>query len=318
MYYIPNTLDAFWSIDYIMREVNYGWLFRYVHANGASFFFFAVYAHILRTVFAGSYISKRKTWASGILIFFLIMLTAFLGYVLPWGQMSYWAATVITSLVSIIPLGDWILIYILGGFTVSQAALGRMFALHFLLPFIILALVAIHLLILHIEGSSDAWGVFNQNDDTSFHPLFSIKDICGLIGILICFNYILFFLPQSLGHPINYQEADPEVTPAHIVPEWYFLIYYGILRAIPHKGLGIAITALAVIFFFVLPWLLNKTQIRDSYFRESHKIWVALIIYTLILIGWFGACIPETPFIEGALICTIFFFFLLFLKSIVF
>ena len=237
MHYVPNTQQAFDSVEHIMRDVNYGWLIRYIHAVGASMFFVALYAHMIRGLYYGSYKAPREIlWWAGIIIFLLTMATAFMGYVLPWGQMSFWGATVITNLFSAIPVvGKSIVEWLWGGYSVDNPTLNRFFVLHFLMPFLIVGVVLLHLLALHTAGSNNPTGVpiKTKKDAIPFHPYFTIKDLVGFAIFFLIFGYFLFFYPNVLGHPDNYIPANPLVTPAHIVPEWYFLPFYAILRAVP-------------------------------------------------------------------------------------
>src|SRR3990167_4842275 len=263
MHYTPHIDLAFNSVEHIMRDVNNGWLIRYTHANGASFFFIVVYVHIFRGLYYGSYITPREgLWCSGVVIFILMMATAFMGYVLPWGQMSFWGATVITNLFSAIPLiGESIVTWLWGGFSVDNPTLNRFFALHYLLPFILVALVILHLVALHRHGSNNPTGVEvkTPKDTIPFHPYYTIKDFVGFGVYFIIFAGFIFFAPNYLGHPDNYIEANPMVTPPHIVPEWYFLPFYAILRSVPNKLVGVIAMFSAIGVLFALPWL-DKNQ----------------------------------------------------------
>ena len=272
MYYM-NTIDlAFDSVEFFMRNVNYGWFIRYLHSNGASFFFIILYLHIGKALYYKSYIYPRQyIWYSGLIIFILVMGTSFLGYVLPWGQMSFWGATVITSLVTVIPLiGEDIVNWIWGGYSVGNPTLMRFFVIHYLLPFIILALVIIHILILHTEGSSNPLNFDKKNEKITFYPYFYFKDFFGLILLILCIIYIISYMPNLFNHADNYIKANPLSTPAHIVPEWYFLPYYAILRAISNKSIGIILFAISLGIFFLLPIFAN---INFNYFNNN--------IYTL-------------------------------------
>ena len=257
MHYTPSVEGAFASIEHIMRDVNYGWLIRYVHMNGASFFFIVVYIHIFRGLYYGSYKSPREVlWWLGLIILLLMMATAFMGYVLPWGQMSFWGATVITNLFSAIPfVGTAVVEWLWGGFAVDNALLNRFFALHYLFPFLIVGVVILHIVALHTHGSNNPLGIDRKGpqDSIPFHPYYTIKDLFGLSFVLSIFFFVVFFAPDYLGHPDNYIPADPLKTPAHIVPEWYFLPFYAILRAIPDKLGGVLAMISAIFILFLLP-----------------------------------------------------------------
>ena len=259
MHYTAHVDHAFQSVERIMRDVNYGWLVRYIHANGASFFFIVVYIHIFRGLYYGSYKAPRELlWMLGVVILILMMATAFMGYVLTWGQMSFWGATVITNLFSAIPLvGESIVTLLWVGFSVDNPTLNRFYALHYLLPFVIVGVVVLHIVALHRFGSNNPLGIdVRGNQDTiSFHPYYTVKDAFGLGVFLILLSAVVFFLPNSMGHPDNYIPANPMVTPAHIVPEWYFLPFYAILRAIPDKLFGVLAMFAAIGVLFILPWL---------------------------------------------------------------
>lgn len=270
LHYAPHISVAFDSLEHIMRDVNNGWLLRYLHANGASFFFFVVYMHIARGLYYFSYIRNPWVWISGMAIFGLMMATAFLGYVLPWGQMSFWGATVITNLFSALPLiGQDIAYWLWGGFSVDNPTLNRFFGLHFVLPFAIAGVILLHLLFLHRIGSSNPLSIFDKNiDRIPFFPYFYWKDWVGLMSICFIYLYFVFFTPDTLGHPDNYIEGNPMVTPTHIVPEWYFLPYYAILRSIPDKLGGVITMAAAIIFLFLLSlwgFFVTKWIRHDAY-----------------------------------------------------
>ena len=241
IHYTPHVEIAFNSVEHIIRDVNNGWLLRYLHANGASFFFIVVYAHMFRGLYYGSYVHPREAlWCSGVIILILIIATGFIGYVLPWGQISFWGATVITNLISAVPfVGESIVQWLWGGFSVDNPTLNRFFSLHYILPFVIAALALSHLVLLHENGSNNPLGVESKTEVISFYPYFYVKDLFGLILLFIIYFYFVFFSPNTLGHPDNYIPANPIVTPAHIVPEWYFLPFYAILRSIPHKLGGV-------------------------------------------------------------------------------
>ncbi len=310
MHYTPNTAYAFISVEHIMRDVNNGWFIRFLHANGASFFFLIVYCHIFRGLYYSSYTFPRTyLWCSGVIIFILMMATAFIGYVLPWGQMSFWGATVITNLFSAIPIvGESIVQWLWGGFSVDNATLNRFFSLHYLVPFIIVALVFIHLILLHGNGSTNPTGIDNKFNKIPFYPYFYIKDLLSLIIFLIIISYFVYFNPNALGHPDNYIKANPLVTPAHIVPEWYFLPFYAILRSIPDKLGGVLAMGLSLIILLLLP-VINMPNKRSLLYSPLYKIsyWFFLIIF--IILGWIGQKAVETPFIEIGQVATLFYFF---------
>jgi len=288
MHYTPNVDMAFASVEHIMRDVNYGWLLRYIHANGASMFFIVVYIHIFRGLYYGSYKSPRELlWMLGVVILLLMMATAFMGYVLPWGQMSFWGATVITGLFSAIPyVGDTIQQLLLGGFSVDNPTLNRFFSLHYLLPFVILGVVFLHVWTLQLTGSNNPLGIEpnGEQDLLPFHPYYTTKDLFGVAVFIAFFAAFVFYAPNMLGHPDNYIPADPVVTPAHIVPEWYFLPFYAILRAftqpflgIDAKLLGVLAMFAAIAVLFILPWL-DTSKVRSTTFRPIYKwfFWVLL------------------------------------------
>jgi ubiquinol-cytochrome c reductase cytochrome b subunit len=300
MHYSPDAATAFDSVENIMRNVNYGWLIRYMHAVGASIFFFVVYIHISRGMYYGSFKSPREmVWFMGLLIFLTMMATAFMGYVLPWGQMSFWGATVITSLFSAVPVfGESIVQWLWGGFAVGGPTLNRFFALHYLLPFVIVAIVMLHLVALHVHGSNNPTGVEvkSKSDTIPFHPYYTIKDFIGfgVYGILLA--YFVFYQPNYLGHPDNYIPANQMVTPEHIVPEWYFLPFYAILRSIPDKLAGVITMFSSILVLFFLPWL-DSCKVRSGAYRPKFKIFFWIFILDVILLGYIGGNPPEGIYI---------------------
>nr|AYN50372.1 cytochrome b [Litostylus pudens] len=307
MHYCPNVDMAFNSVAHICRNVNYGWLIRTLHANGASFFFICLYIHIGRGIYYSSY-NLMETWMIGVTIFFLTMATAFLGYVLPWGQMSFWGATVITNLVSAIPyLGNSIVQWIWGGFAVDNATLTRFFAFHFILPFIITALVMIHLLFLHQTGSSNPLGTKSNLDKMPFNPYFVLKDLVGFI-IMVMFLVILTLSnPYLLGDPDNFIPANPLVTPVHIQPEWYFLFAYAILRSIPNKLGGVIALVMSIAILYILPFT-NKKKFLSTQFYPLNKFLFWTLLSIVILLTWIGARPVEEPYIITGQILTIVYF----------
>lgn len=315
LWYVPSIEFAFYSVEYIMREVNYGWLFRNIHANGASFFFFVVYAHIARGIYYGSYTFPReKVWYTGVIIFVLMIVTAFFGYVLPFGQMSYWAATVIFSLTSVIPyIGKNILLYLWGGISIEQPTLSRIYALHFILPFVILAIVVSHLIFLHEYGSNNPLGIRTE-DYIPFHPYYTFKDIVGVVFATIVYLVFIFHSPNYTIHSDNYIMANPDVTPAHIVPEWYFLPFYGILRSVPNKTGGVLLLAFALLLLFLLP-LISFPLIRSGTFRPIFQIVFWFFIATCLLLGWSGGNPISTPYYEICQIATISYFSFFFILN---
>jgi ubiquinol-cytochrome c reductase cytochrome b/c1 subunit len=315
MHYTANSGLAFDSVERIMRDVNYGWLLRYVHANGASMFFLIVYIHLFRGLYYGSYKYPRELlWMLGVVILLLMMATAFMGYVLPWGQMSYWGATVITNLFSAIPIiGDSIVTLLWGGFTVANPTLNRFYSLHYLLPFVIVSVVFLHMMALHQHGSNNPLGIDRRGpqDSIPFHPYYTVKDMFGLLVFLLFFAVFVFYAPNLLGHPDNYIPANPMVTPAHIVPEWYFLPFYAILRAIPDKLLGVVAMFASVFVLFIVPWL-DTSPVRSARFRPIYRIIFWLLVIDTIVLGWVGANPPEGIMVTIGRIAT-FYYFLFFL-----
>ncbi|HZW15605.1 MAG TPA: cytochrome b N-terminal domain-containing protein [Brevundimonas sp.] len=305
MHYVPNTELAFASVERIMRDVNGGDLIRYTHANGASMFFVAVYLHMLRGLYYGSYKAPREMiWIVGCVIFFLMIATAFLGYVLPWGQMSFWGAEVITNLIGAIPVvGEPILIWLRGGPAIDNATLNRFFSLHYLLPFVIAGCVVLHLWALHHAGQNNPVGILIPKDrmakDTvPFHPYFTVKDGFAIILFLILFALFVFFMPNALGHADNYIPANPLQTPAHIVPEWYMLPFYAILRAIPDKFGGVVAMFGAIGVLFILPWL-DTSKVRSMRYRPAMRTFFVIFVLVGLGLGWCGAQLPDAPVIPG-------------------
>ena len=309
MHYTPHIDLAFNSVEHIMRDVNNGWLIRYMHANGASFFFIVVYVHIFRGLYYGSYITPREAlWCSGVIIFILMMATAFMGYVLPWGQMSFWGATVITNLFSAIPLiGKDIVDWLWGGFAVDNPTLNRFFSLHFTFPFIIVGAVLLHLILLHEVGSNNPLGITLKTENIPFYPYFYTKDLFGLMVLFLVFFIFVFYYPNTLGHPDNYIEANPMKTPLHIVPEWYFLPFYAILRSIPNKIGGVIAMFGSLIILLTIPFT-NSSEIRSTAFRPVFKVCYWLLVITFLLLGWVGQCPVEYPYTEIGIISMIYYF----------
>jgi ubiquinol-cytochrome c reductase cytochrome b subunit len=317
MHYAANGAIAFDSVEHIMRNVNQGWLLRYAHANGASFFFIVTYIHIFRGLYYGSYKAPREmVWLLGLVIFLLMMATAFMGYVLPWGQMSYWGAQVITGLFAAIPLvGEPIQTWLLGGYVPDNAALNRFFSLHYLLPFVIAGVIILHIWALHIPGSGNPTGVDvkSPQDTVPFHPYYTAKDGFGLGLFLIAFAIVLFFLPNALGHADNYIPANPLSTPAHIVPEWYFWPFYAILRAftvdfiLPAKLWGVIAMFASIILLFFLPWL-DRSPVRSGSYRPKFKMFFWILVADVLVLGFCGGAPAEEPYVMISQIATIYYF----------
>jgi ubiquinol-cytochrome c reductase cytochrome b/c1 subunit len=307
MSYTDNSALAFNSVERIMRDVNWGWLLRYLHANGASFFFIVVYIHIFRGLYYGSYKAPREVlWWLGLVIYLLMMATGFLGYVLPWGQMSFWGATVITNLFSAIPLvGESIVTWLWGGFSVDNPTLNRFFALHFLLPFVILGVVVVHVWALHTVKSNNPLGIDikGPQDTIPFHPYYTIKDLVGVGAFLILYLGVVFYAPNLFGEPDNYIPANPMVTPPHIVPEWYYLPFYAILRSIPDKLGGVACMFGAILIFFFLPWI-DSSKVRSAKFRPIYRQVFWLFLVDCVILGYVGAHPPEGAMVTIGRICT--------------
>jgi len=313
MHYTPHIDLAFSSVEHIMRDVNNGWLIRYMHANGASMFFIVVYSHIFRGLYYGSFMAPREhLWCSGVIIFLLMMATAFMGYVLPWGQMSFWGATVITNLFSAIPVvGPSIVDWLWGGFCVDNATLNRFFSLHFVMPFVIAGLVIAHIALLHKDGSNNPLGAASAGDSIRFYPYFYTKDLFSLMCFILFFSIILFYFPNLLGHPDNYIPANPMSTPAHIVPEWYFLPFYAILRSIPDKLGGVVAMGGAIVILLTLPFT-NSSEIRSATFRPIFRKAYWFLFCNFLLLGWIGQEVVEQPYTLIGQIGTAFYFFFFF------
>jgi len=319
MHYSSHVDYAFSSVEHIMRDVNNGWLIRYLHANGASMFFIVTYCHIFRGLYFGSYMNPRgPLWNSGVIIFLLMMGTGFMGYVLPWGQMSFWGATVITNLASAIPfIGGAVVEWLWGGFSVDNATLNRFFSLHYLLPFVITGLVFVHLSLLHTVGSNNPLGINKNLDTVSFYPYFYVKDLLSFFVLVALFSFFVFFFPNSLGHADNYIPANPLVTPAHIVPEWYFLPFYAILRSIPDKLGGVIAMVAAILILLLLP-VINTSEIRSSKFRPLYGMAYWFLVSDFLILGWIGQQPVESPYLEVGQIATVFYFlFFLFLFPLI-
>nr|YP_009537985.1 cytochrome b [Athyma recurva]AYN60728.1 cytochrome b [Athyma recurva] len=307
MYYTANIDLAFFSVNYICRNVNYGWLIRTLHTNGASFFFICIYFHIGRGIYYESF-NLKFTWMIGVIILFLLMATAFMGYVLPWGQMSFWGATVITNLLSAIPyLGNTLVNWIWGGFAIDNATLTRFYTFHFLLPFIILMLTMIHLLFLHQTGSNNPLGINSNLDKIPFHPFFTFKDLIGFIILISILTFLSLMNPYLLSDPDNFIPANPLVTPIHIQPEWYFLFAYAILRSIPNKLGGVIALVMSILILIILPFSFNK-KIQGIQFYPLNQILFWSFITTIILLTWIGAQPVENPYIITSQFLTLIYF----------
>ena len=311
MNYTAHTSMAFQSVERIMRDVNFGWLIRYIHMNGASMFFIAVFIHIFRGLYFGSYKAPREIlWILGVVILLLMMATAFMGYVLPWGQMSFWGATVITNLFSAFPIiGDHIVTWLWGGFSVDNPTLNRFFALHYLLPFVLLGVVFLHVAAVHVHGSNNPVGIDikGPQDSLPFHPYFTMKDTFGLGVFMIIFAGFVFFAPNYMGHPDNYIPANPLVTPAHIVPEWYFLPFYAILRAVPDKLGGVLAMFGAIAVLFVVPWL-DTSKVRSANYRPLYRQFFWVLVVACVLLGYAGSQPAEGVWLIIARVAAIYYF----------
>nr|QUB07122.1 cytochrome b [Donacia flemola] len=312
MHYCPNINLAFNSISHISRDVNFGWLIRTIHANGASFFFINLYIHIARGLYYSSF-KMKETWFIGVTMFFIVMATAFLGYVLPWGQMSFWGATVITNLISAIPyLGNTIVLWIWGGFAIDNATLTRFFSFHFILPFILIMLIILHLIFLHQTGSNNPLGTKSNIDKITFHPFFTFKDMMGFIIMIMLLMLLTLYQPYFLGDPDNFIPANPLVTPIHIKPEWYFLFAYAILRSIPNKLGGVIALIMSISILYFLP-LINKNKMQSNQFYPMNKLLFWFLCNNIFLLTWIGARPVEDPYILIGQMLTFSYFLIYFL-----
>ena len=309
MHYTPHIDLAFASTEHIMRDVEHGWWMRYAHANGASFFFAVVYTHILRGLYYGSYAPPREAvWIVGVVILLLMMGAGFMGYVLPWGQMSFWGATVITSLASAVPLvGDDLVYWLWGGFSVDNATLNRFFSLHYLLPFGVAGASAVHIAALHQYGSNNPTGAVSTGNKVGFYPYFYVKDLFGTVAFALVFFLFVHYMPNALGHPDNYTMANPMVTPAHIVPEWYFLPFYAILRSIPDKLGGVVAMGASIVLLMALPFL-HTSPFRSTAFRPVFRGFLLLFVLDALILGWIGQCPVEYPYVEVGQAASVYYF----------
>ena len=318
IHYTANIDLAFLSVEYIMRDVPNGWFLRYAHANGASMFFIVVYAHIMRGLYYGSYMKPRQVlWCSGVVLYLLLMGTAFTGYVLPWGQMSFWGATVITNMVTIFPGGQTIVEWLWGGFTINAPTLRRFYTVHFVLPFLIAAVSIIHLALLHKDGSNSPIGSDTGVDDVPFYPYYFAKDLLAFTGFLLFFGVFVFFFPNFLNHPDNCIPADPMETAKHLIPEWYFLGFYAILRSIPHKAAGIVAMGGSILVMLLIPYTYTG-YIRNTTYRPLFKVFYWLLVADFLTLMWVGQAPITDPFIAlGQLASVYYFSFFLFIIPLI-
>ena len=311
MHYMPHVDHAFNSVEHIMRDVNYGWLLRYLHANGASLFFLAAYVHMFRGMYYGSYKEPRELlWILGVVLLLLMIATGFMGYVLPWGQMSFWAATVITNLFSAIPgIGEPIVSWLWGGYAVGNPTLNRFYALHYLLPFVIAGVVGLHVWALHVVGQNNPTGIEPKSaqDTLAFTPYATLKDSFLIVVFCILLAWFVFYMPNYMGHPDNYIPANPAVTPTHIVPEWYYLPFYAILRAIPNKLMGVAALGGSIVILAFLPWL-DTSRVRSANYRPLYRQFFWIFVIVCIGLGWLGAKPAEGGYVIAARILTAYYF----------
>ncbi len=311
MHYTPHETMAFNSVEHLMRDVNYGWLIRYLHSNGAAMFFLAAYVHMFRGMYYGSYKEPREVlWILGVVIYVLMMATGFMGYVLPWGQMSFWAATVITNLFSAIPVvGEAVVTWLWGGYSVSNPTLQRFFSLHYLLPFAIVGVVVLHVWALHVVGQNNPTGVEPKSDKdmVPFTPHATVKDSFMMAVFMILYAWFVFYLPNYLGHADNYIQANPAVTPAHIVPEWYYLPFYAILRAIPDKLMGVVALFASILILAFLPWL-DTSKVKSARYRPLYRQFFWIFVAVCVGLGWLGAKPAEGGYVLAARVLTFYYF----------
>jgi quinol-cytochrome oxidoreductase complex cytochrome b subunit len=311
MHYTPHETMAFNSVEHIMRDVNYGWLLRYLHSNGASMFFIAVYIHMFRGMYYGSYKAPREVlWILGVIIYLLMMATGFLGYTLPWGQMSFWGATVITNFFSAIPLvGETVTTWLWGGYSIGNPTLQRFFSLHYLLPFVIAGVVVLHVWALHVVGQNNPAGIEPKGDKDTlpFTPYATLKDGFGMVCFMLFFAYFVFYIPNYLGHADNYIPANPAVTPSHIVPEWYYLPFYAILRAIPNKLLGVIALFASILILAFLPWL-DSSKVRSARYRPLFRQFFWIFVAVCLGLGYLGAKPAEGGYVIASQILTFYYF----------
>ena len=311
MHYTPQVDMAFGSVEHIMRDVNYGWLMRYLHMNGASMFFIAVYIHMFRGMYYGSYKAPREVlWMIGVIIYLVMMATAFMGYVLPWGQMSFWGAKVITNLFSAIPfVGPNVTTWLWGGYSVDNPTLNRFFSLHYLLPFVLAGIVILHIWALHVPGNNNPTGieVKNDKDTVPFHPYYTIKDGFAIVAFLVVYALFVFYAPNYMGDPVNYVPANPLATPAHIKPEWYYLPFYAILRSIPNKLLGVTAMFSSILILLALPWL-DTSRVRSGKYRPIFKLEFWVFGLVCIALGFIGSRPPEGSYVVWGQVLTIYYF----------